>query len=323
VTTSAFNFLLLCARSGHFLYLGHRAKIGQTEPCRGSFIEPPKWTFNRPPRRYDCWHPLRCSYPARSLIPSFSFSSLTRSGFSCSEIPSQGVSGSNPSRGTKSERSERPGLGRSKAAGSSQPLGGTHRPHTGSDPEPPPTGTRPTAGDGSGDVPPGAAPRPGSMRSATQDWGARKVVAREPRPEAVLSPRSRSRLGAGPVLRPRPNLPEDPKRGARGTTAPPCAWGTLGAGHAEGGPRAAPSLAGDPAALHRHGGGSRIFLLRLRQVWSRFCRCSPPPTPLSGRGSTPKFKPWRKSERPWRQSRHSSLRTARELTRGAAPWTTW
>nr|AAK50601.1 hypothetical protein [Oryza sativa Japonica Group] len=25
-------------------------KIGQTEPCRGSFIEPPKWTFNRPPR---------------------------------------------------------------------------------------------------------------------------------------------------------------------------------------------------------------------------------------------------------------------------------
>jgi hypothetical protein len=34
-------------------------KIGQTEPCRGSFIEPPKWTFNRPPRRYDCWHPLQ------------------------------------------------------------------------------------------------------------------------------------------------------------------------------------------------------------------------------------------------------------------------
>nr|CAD40146.1 OSJNBb0069N01.17 [Oryza sativa Japonica Group] len=28
-------------------------KIGQTEPCRGSFIEPPKWTFKRPPRRYD------------------------------------------------------------------------------------------------------------------------------------------------------------------------------------------------------------------------------------------------------------------------------
>nr|CAE02195.2 OSJNBa0095H06.1 [Oryza sativa Japonica Group]CAE02394.2 OSJNBb0080H08.22 [Oryza sativa Japonica Group] len=24
-------------------------KIGQTEPCRGSFIEPPKWTFKRPP----------------------------------------------------------------------------------------------------------------------------------------------------------------------------------------------------------------------------------------------------------------------------------
>ncbi len=35
-------------------------KIGQTEPCRGSFIEPPKFTFNRPPRRYDCRHPLRC-----------------------------------------------------------------------------------------------------------------------------------------------------------------------------------------------------------------------------------------------------------------------
>ncbi len=35
-------------------------KIGQTEPCRGSFIEPPKWTFNRPPRRYDCRHPPRC-----------------------------------------------------------------------------------------------------------------------------------------------------------------------------------------------------------------------------------------------------------------------
>jgi len=35
-------------------------KIGQTEPCRGSFIEPLKFTFNRPPRRYDCRHPLRC-----------------------------------------------------------------------------------------------------------------------------------------------------------------------------------------------------------------------------------------------------------------------
>ncbi len=35
-------------------------KIGQTELCRGSFIEHPKWTFNRPPRRYDCRHLLRC-----------------------------------------------------------------------------------------------------------------------------------------------------------------------------------------------------------------------------------------------------------------------
>jgi hypothetical protein len=48
-------------------------KIGQTEPCRGSFIEPPKWTFNRPPRRYDCWRSLRCCYPTRFLVPSFSF----------------------------------------------------------------------------------------------------------------------------------------------------------------------------------------------------------------------------------------------------------
>lgn len=49
-------------------------KIGQTEPCRGSYIEPPKWTFNRPPRRYKRWRPLRCSYLARPLVPSLSFS---------------------------------------------------------------------------------------------------------------------------------------------------------------------------------------------------------------------------------------------------------
>nr|ABA98475.2 retrotransposon protein, putative, unclassified [Oryza sativa Japonica Group] len=72
-------------------------KIGQMEPCRGSFIEPPKWTFNRPPRR----------------------------------------------------------LGRSKAAGPSQPLGRAHGPHTGSGPERTPAGTRPAAGDSGGDVPPG------------------------------------------------------------------------------------------------------------------------------------------------------------------------
>nr|AAT38096.1 unknown protein [Oryza sativa Japonica Group] len=96
-------------------------KIGQTESCRRSFIEPPKWTFNRPPR---------------------------------SEIPSQGVSGSDPSRGTKSERSEQSGPGKSRAAGSSQPRGGTHRTHTGPDPERPSAGTRPAAGDDSGDVPP-------------------------------------------------------------------------------------------------------------------------------------------------------------------------
>ncbi|EAZ08435.1 hypothetical protein OsI_30701 [Oryza sativa Indica Group] len=28
-------------------------KIGKTQPCRGSFIEPPEWTFKRPPRRWD------------------------------------------------------------------------------------------------------------------------------------------------------------------------------------------------------------------------------------------------------------------------------
>nr|AAV31392.1 hypothetical protein [Oryza sativa Japonica Group] len=70
------------------------------------------------------------------------------------EIPSQGVSGSDPSRGTKSERSEQSGPGKSRAAGSSQPRGGTHRTHTGPDPERPSAGTRPAAGDDSGDVPP-------------------------------------------------------------------------------------------------------------------------------------------------------------------------
>jgi len=100
-----------CPLAGHKRPAGTEAgrkkkwlrKIGQMEPCRGSFIEPPKWTFNRPPRRYDRWHPPRCFYPAWSLVPYFSFYLLTRSGFSCSEIPSQGVTGSDPSWGTKSE----------------------------------------------------------------------------------------------------------------------------------------------------------------------------------------------------------------------------
>ncbi|EAZ12077.1 hypothetical protein OsJ_01959 [Oryza sativa Japonica Group] len=117
-------------------------KIGQTEPCRGSFIEPPKWTFNRPP---------------------------------CSEIPSQGVSGFDPSRGTKSERSERPGLGRSKAAGPSQPLGGAH----GRIPGPAPSQPQPGLDSLRAMVVtslPGVAPRLGCMRSATRDRGAREVA---------------------------------------------------------------------------------------------------------------------------------------------------
>jgi len=132
---------------------------------------------------------------------------------------------------------------------------------------------------------PGATPRPGSVRSATQD----RLV------RVVMSPRLRSRPGAVLSPRPRPNQPEDWKRGAKRTAALPCAWGALGAGLAEGGPRAAPSLAGGPAVLRRPGGEPRAFLPRLRRAWSHFCRCSPTPIPLSGRGSIPRFKPWRKS----------------------------
>ncbi|EEE62196.1 hypothetical protein OsJ_16983 [Oryza sativa Japonica Group] len=196
-------------------------KIGQTEPCRGSFIEPPKWTFNRPPR---------------------------------SMIPSQGISGSDPSQGTKSERPERPGLGRSRAAGPSQHPGGAHGPHTGSALGSPQPGLDPPRAIAAATSLPGATPRPRSMRSATRERGPREVAARKPRLEAALSPRPRPKLGAGPSPSPRPNLPEGPKRGVRGTAAPPCTWGALGAGHAEGGLRAAPSLAGDPAALRRPGG---------------------------------------------------------------------
>ncbi len=71
-------------------------KIGQTEPCRGSFIEPPKWTFNRPPRRYDCRHPLRCFLLILVSCSFLFFSLLTRSGFFCSEITSHGISGFDP-----------------------------------------------------------------------------------------------------------------------------------------------------------------------------------------------------------------------------------
>ncbi|XP_015613637.1 uncharacterized protein [Oryza sativa Japonica Group] len=140
-------------------------KIGQTEPSRGSFIETPKWTFNRPPR---------------------------------SEIPSQGVSGSEPSWGTKSERSERSGPGQSKAAGSSQPRSGTHRPHTGPGPERPSAGTRLAAGNGSGDVPPGggcetrvhAERHPGSGGEGGRSSGAE--AGGDPEPEVEV------KAGGGP-----------------------------------------------------------------------------------------------------------------------------
>ncbi len=45
-------------------------KIGQTEPCRGSFIEPLKWTFRCPPRRYDRQRLTQCS---PSILASCSF----------------------------------------------------------------------------------------------------------------------------------------------------------------------------------------------------------------------------------------------------------
>jgi len=181
-----------------------------------------------------------------------------------------------------------------------------------------PTGTRPAAGDSGGDVPPGGASEtrvhaerhPGSGGEGGRGSDAEAGGGLELKVEAEIgdgpSLRPSPKLGAGPSLRPRPNLPEDSRRGARGTAAPPCTWDALGASHVEGGPRASPSLAGDPAALRRPGGGPRLFLLQLRQVWSRSCMCSPPPIPPSRRGSTPKFKPWRKSERPWRLNGHSS-----------------
>ncbi len=50
---------------------------------------------------------------------------------------------------------EQSGSGQSKATGSLQPRGGTHRTHTRPDPKRPLAGTRPAAGDGGGDVPPG------------------------------------------------------------------------------------------------------------------------------------------------------------------------
>jgi hypothetical protein len=134
---------------------------------------------------------------------------------------------------------------------------------------------------------PGAAPGPGSTRSTTQDWGVREVAAWEPKPEVVPSLRPRPRPGTVPRPRPRARLNplEDPKRGGkRESRSPLGAWGALEAGLAEGGPRAAPSLAGDPAVPRRPGDGPRPFPPRLRRVWSHFYRCSPPPTPLYERG---------------------------------------
>lgn len=65
-------------------------KIGQTEPCQGSFIEPPKWTFNRPPPPVGTIAGIRLGalYSSRPLVASSSFPLLTRSGIFCSEIPS-------------------------------------------------------------------------------------------------------------------------------------------------------------------------------------------------------------------------------------------
>lgn len=159
-------------------------------------------------------------------------------------------------QGTKSERSERPGLGRSRAAGPSQPPGGAHGPHTGSDPRFTSAGTRPTVSDSGGDASRGRL-RPGSMWSATRERGRGRS---QPEAEAggASSPRPRLNQG-GPRPRPRPTT-RGPG-GARENRLP--ALGRL-AGH-----RGAESnlLSWDPRKLVP--GDATFFLRPTSQAWSR------------------------------------------------------
>nr|CAE03546.2 OSJNBa0060D06.12 [Oryza sativa Japonica Group] len=73
-------------------------KTGETEPCRGNLISPPRWSFNRPPRRF-----VSLSLqPSFSQKEAFSYSFCSSSGFffCFSDVPSHS------SRHPKSGQSE-------------------------------------------------------------------------------------------------------------------------------------------------------------------------------------------------------------------------
>ncbi|EEE60431.1 hypothetical protein OsJ_13637 [Oryza sativa Japonica Group] len=148
-------------------------KIGQTEPCRGSFIEPPKWTFKRPPsqgsksERPDREGPGRPSATGPSQYPGGAH--RTHAGF-----------------GSESATAEvHPFAGDGSGGGvppRADPEGATYEErHSGAEAE----------------AIAARRPRWNALR------GPRQGVTRRPRPGAGPNPRSRSR----------PSLPEGPRRG--------------------------------------------------------------------------------------------------------------
>nr|CAH67839.1 OSIGBa0159H11-OSIGBa0137A07.2 [Oryza sativa] len=73
-------------------------KTGETEPCRGNLISPPRWSFNRPPRRFVSLS-LQPSFSQKEVF-SYSFCSSSGFFFCFSDVPSHS------SRHPKSGQSE-------------------------------------------------------------------------------------------------------------------------------------------------------------------------------------------------------------------------
>ncbi len=157
-------------------------------------------------------------------------------------------------QGTKSERSERPGLGRSRAAGPSQPPGGAHGPHTGSDPGFTSAGTRPAASDSGG----GVSPRGDSEARihAERHPGAGGEGGRGPEAEARggPEPEAEAETGGGPEPENKAESTRGPEVGGERNSRSPLHLGSpRGWPRRNGAERSPQSRGGSSSTLSSHG----------------------------------------------------------------------